>query len=479
MLEILTRSGRRLRSWLRSSTISGETEIERASERNRRAVASSIAGVLVRGSSFAVVLISVPLTLALLGPVRFGMWMTIASVVALLGATDFGVANGVLNNVSQAFGRGDQTAARQYVASGFVALSVVGVGFAAIFVLLYPLIPWADLYNVASDPLAASEAGPATAVLVATVLVSLPLGVAAAVRSAFQEGFVQSLFAGMGNTLTIALLLVAIYAEATLPILVLAMSIGPIIAAALNLVVLVRFQRPWLAARRSDITTSAMRAVVGVGLVFMLLQIAYIVAFSTDRIVVAQIVGPTAVGDYTVVYRLFAIPAGLASIAILPLWPAYREAISRRDMGWVRITLKRSLAFVLVATIPLAIVLSLIGPAIVKVWTGGELAPAWGLYPAFAMFTVALGIANAYSVLLNGAQELRFQLVIWSAMAVMNIVLSVYLASVIGVAGVAVGSVLATVSMLIIPAVLYVPRLLRRLEGRGEFAGTVVTGSTP
>lgn len=480
MIDALMVGGRRLRAWLTSSRIAGETEVERASERNRRAVASSIAGLALRGSSFVVVLISVPLTLDLLGPVRFGMWMTIAAVVALLGATDLGIGNGVLNNVSNAFGRGDETAARRFLASGFVALSAIGIAFGALFVILYPLVPWAELYNVASDPTAAAEAGPATAVLVATFLVGLPLGVASAVRSAFQEGFVQSAFAGLGNAATIALLLIAISANASLPALVLAVSIGPLVAAAANLAILLRIQRPWLSPTWADVTASAMRSVVGVGVAFMVLQIAYTVAFSTDRLIVAQVVGPTAVADYSVVYRLFAIPAGLAAIAILPLWPAYRESIARRDIGWIRLALRRSLGFVLLTTIPLAVVLWFAGPTIVAVWTQGDLAPAAGLYPALAAFTVALSVANALSVLLNGAQELRFQIIIWSAMAVVNIVLSIYLASLIGVAGVAVGSVVAIVAVLILPSALHIPRLLRELERRGPRASAATDhGSTP
>jgi O-antigen/teichoic acid export membrane protein len=457
----------RLRSWLTSAGIAGGTEVQRSSERNRRAFASAIAGLALRGSSFVVVLISVPLTLGYLGPIRFGMWMTIASVVTLLGATDLGIGNGVLNNIARAFGQADRTAARRYLASGLTALTGIAATFGAIFLVAYPTVPWARLYNVA-DPTAASEAGPATAAFVATFLVGMPLGLIGQVRSAYQEGFVQSAFAGFGNVTTLVLLLLAIWAKASLPILVLAITTGPIIAGGINLAVLFRLQRPWLAPRRSDITISALRSVVGVGLAFMVLQIAYMVAFSSDRLVVAQVVGPAAVADYSVVYRLFSIPAGLALIAILPLWPAYREAISRSDINWVRVTLRRSLLITIAATVPLAVVLSVTGPAVVKVWTQGGVTPAAGLYPALGAFTVALAVANVFSVLFNGAQAIRFQLSIWVPMAVLNIILSVILASRIGVAGVAIGSVLAVVAVLIVPTTLYVPRLLRRLEDDGS-----------
>ena len=460
----LTEAGRLLASWLGSSGAARDGE-SRRSERNRRTIASVAAGLALRGSSFLVVLVSVPLTLNLLGPVRFGLWMTLASVVALLGMVDLGIGNGVLNNVAQAFGRGDTPAARRYLASGLVALTGIAAAVGAIFLLvLYPVIPWAWVYNVTGDPTASVEAGPATAVFVATFLLGLPLGAAGYVRSAYQEGFIQSAFVGLGNLLTVGLLVVATAARATLPVLVLAITAGPLIAAVLNLVVLLRFQRRWLAPRWSDVTVEATRSVIGVGLAFFALQAAYVVGFQSDRLVVAQIIGPEGVGDYSVVSKLFSVPAGLAVIATVPLWPAYREAIVSSDLGWVRATIKRSIIVVLATTVPLGMVLCVVGPAVVAIWTQGDLTPNYLLYPALGGFTVTFAVANAFGMLLSGAQAMRFQVTTMGLMALLNITLSIILASRIGVAGVAVGSIVAVATVLIIPDIVYIPRLLRRLE---------------
>lgn len=465
LIEDVVASGRRwVNAWLSSGSPSGDAEAQRSSERNRRAVASAISGLALRGSSFGVVVVSVPLTLGLLGPVRFGMWMTIASVLALLSVTDLGIGNGVLNSIARAHGQGDTAEARRYLASGLVALSGVALTLGVIFLMVYPIIPWAAVYNVANDPLAASEAGPATALFVATFLVGLPLSLVGQARAAYQEGFIQSAFAGIGNVLSLAVLLTAVAASASLPILVLAMASGPIIASFMNLVVLIRVQRPWLAPGRHDVTSGAMRSVVGVGLAFLVLQIAYTVGFSADRLIVAHFVGPAAVADYSVVSRLFSIPGSLATIALAPLWPAYREAISRHDIRWVRLTLRKSLSVTIIATIPLVIALAVAGPAIVDVWTDHSLAPVFELYLALGAFTVTLGVANVFMVLLNGAQVMRYLISTWSLMAVLNLGASIYLVFRVGVAGVALGSVIAIIVALIIPALVYVPRLLQRLE---------------
>lgn len=450
--------------WLTAQKIGGATESVRGSERNRRAIVSSMAGLMLSGSSLVTVFVTIPLTLSHLGVVRFGLWMTIASAISLLSVTNLGIGNGVLNNVSRAFSRGDESAARGFISSGFAGLAMVALLIGSLFALVYPAMPWSHIYNVASDKTAASEAGPATAVFVYCFLLNLPLGLIGQIRAAYQEGFLQSAFSGAGNVLSLVLVVLAIMQNLGLPALVLAMSAGPILVAGVNLFIFFALQRPWLTPRLSAISKDSLRAVLSVGLAFLALQIAYVVAFSSDRLVAAVVVGPVAAGDYSVVSRLFAIPAGLAVAALTPLWPAYAEAIASRDVRWARATLRRSQRLVLVATVPLAGLLILVGPTFVAWWTGGQLSPSLALYPSLGAFTVVFAVANSYAMLLNGAQALKFSFWTMTSMAVLNILISVYLASTIGVAGVAIGYVITVCGLLILPDVIYAPRLLSKLE---------------
>jgi Na+-driven multidrug efflux pump len=74
------------------------------------------------------------------------------------------------------------------------------------------------------------------------------------------------------------------------------------------------------------------------------------------------------------------------------------------------------------------------------------------------------GIGNAFAMLLNGAQVMRFQVIVASTMAIANVVLSILLTQRIGVAGVVWGSVIAFSIFDFVPVVLYLPRLFARLE---------------
>ena len=76
------------------------TQEGRAKERHRRIVLSAIASAMAKIISITTALISVPLTLHYLGPERYGMWMTISSLAALLAFADLGIGNGMLNAIA-------------------------------------------------------------------------------------------------------------------------------------------------------------------------------------------------------------------------------------------------------------------------------------------------------------------------------------------------------------------------------------------
>ena len=85
------------------------------SSAHRRAAVTGITSGISRAVRIGVTLITIPLTLHYLGNERFGLWMTISSVLAMAGFADFGVGNGVLNTVSTAFGKDDWNGIRQAI----------------------------------------------------------------------------------------------------------------------------------------------------------------------------------------------------------------------------------------------------------------------------------------------------------------------------------------------------------------------------
>ena len=236
ILGSLRRSWLRVRKLLILVRVRGfdiSTEVGRSQERYRRAVLTALAAAFARSVSFLTVLVTVPLTLHYLGSERYGLWMTISSLMVFLGFADLGLGNGLMNAVSSAFGRDDRGAARTSVSSGFFMLLGVAVVLLGLFAALYGVIPWESVFKV-SSPLAVKEAGPAVAIFVGCFALSLPAGVVQRVQMGHQEGFASQLWQALGSIIGLAAVIAAVYAELGLPFLVLAMSGGPLLATILN-----------------------------------------------------------------------------------------------------------------------------------------------------------------------------------------------------------------------------------------------------
>jgi len=427
---------------------------------------SALAAISARGIGVGTVIISVPLTLSYLGAERYGMWMTMSSIVALLGFADLGIGYGLLNLIAQADAEGDRIKAQRYVSTAFAIFALVAVFLGVCLVLLYPFVPWPGLFNVTSKT-AVSEAGPSIAAFTSCFLVGLVLGVATAIRAGHQEGYFNSISAAIGNVLGLVFVLLAIALRQGLPVLVLALAGAPLLATSANLALIVRRHRPWLRFDRHSVDRDVAAVLLRTGLLFLVLQVSLTVGNASDSLVVAQIVGPSAVASYNVAFRLFSIVTLLTSVWLVPLWPAYREATARGDVAWVRRTLRRSIRLSLIVTIPVAALLVLLGQRAIGFWVGASVQVPSSLLLGFGCWAVLAAFGNAASMYLNGAQIIWFQVLTATTTAAANIVLSVYLTYRFGVAGVVWGTVIASVLFSTIPLYIFVRRALRPLDNQG------------
>src|SRR5689334_1079625 len=95
--------------------------------RYQRIIHSTIAAAAARGVNLVVSFISVPLTVGYLGRDRYGVWITITSLLMFLSFSDFGLGGSLQNALADAYGREDRPQARRYVASAFWLLAVIAL----------------------------------------------------------------------------------------------------------------------------------------------------------------------------------------------------------------------------------------------------------------------------------------------------------------------------------------------------------------
>lgn len=454
---------RHARSILRLKPFDALTEQGRADERHRRMVLTTLSSLAARAVSVVTVLVSVPLTVNYLGKERYGLWMTISSVSALLGLADLGLGCGLISATADAHGKDDVDKAAQYAASAFYLLCLIAVVLAAAFSLAYPWISWQRVFNIQSSQ-AIAEATSAMAVFIATSLVSIPLGIVDRIMAGYQEGFLSSLWSAGGNLLGLVGVLITVRFRGGLPWLVLAMNGASVLAGLVNGFILLGLRRRALRPRWRNLRRDAVWHLLRLGLLFFVMQIAAAVGWGADNLVIAQVLGEGSVAEYAATRRMFSVVPMFVGMVLAPLWPAYSEAIGRADVGWVRRTLFRSVAATFVgSTLPCA-ALVLLGRPLMAFWVGTAIVPSWLLLTGLGIMTTLGQTGAAVATFLNGATAIRFQAVLAVLMAGLNLPISIYLTQKIGVSGVVWGTIVSGSVFTWIPMVFFLPAVLRRLQ---------------
>jgi O-antigen/teichoic acid export membrane protein len=448
--------------WLSQVPFDVSTADGRAQERHRRAAMTAVASMVAKLISVGASLISIPLSLHYLGVERFGMWMTISSLVTLLAFADFGIANGVLNVVADAHGRDDRAGIRRAIASGLFILGGVSLALVAVFALAYPWVDWPAVFNVHSS-VARHEAGPALAAFVACYAATIPLIVVQRAQMGLQQGFLASLWQIAGSLCGLAAVLLAIKLQAGLPWLVLALTGAPLLSALLNTLYFFVWSRPELRPNAASVSRQTCRAVAGTGALFFVLQLAGAVAYTSDNFVIAQLLGAPAVAEYAVPEKLFALLSLAVAVALGPLWPAYGEAIARGDAAWVAKTVRRSFLMAISVACIGSLILIVFGNAIVHLWVRDAVAPAFGVLVALGCWKLIEAGGISIAMFLNGAHVIRLQLVCALVTVSAAIALKVLLVPRLGVAGAVWASVIAFVLFTAVPVAWRLPGLMRGL----------------
>ena len=412
-----------------SSAISRST---RRRVRARRAAFTMAGG---SAASLAVGLAIVPLTVGYLGESRFGLLAATIAAAALLEPIDLGIGSALVTLVGSATAPHGKARTAQLVRTAAKLAAGIGLILAVVGFASPLLVSWPDVFNATSLGSAATRS---VLVLIAAAALGLPLSLVDRINLGLQHGD------RVGVTTVVGWLL----------------SLAGVVAVARAAVLLVV---RWLPEVREshDPDRAAVWSLVHTGRLFFVLQLAVAVAYTSDQLVVARVVGLDAVPDYAIGARLFGVVTAGAALLVRPLWPAYAEAGAAGDVEWIRSTLHRSIRMVFFGSVTVGVVLLVVGPRLIGVLSHDVVNTDRGLLVPFAVWGVIMATGNAVAMALNGLAVVRMQVIVASTMAVTNLILSISLAHVFGAAGVLWGSVIAYLGCVGLPYARFVARLGR------------------
>ena len=410
-------------------------------ERSIKAKKNVAASLIIKGLDIFIGLLLVPMVLNYLDQTRYGIWLTMTSIVVWFDFCDIGLGHGLRNKFAEAKSVGDDEKAKIYVSTSYAILSAMMLVFFTLFIIVNKFLPWPRILNVEQD--INSNLSILALIVFGFFALKFVTKLITTIIVADQKPAICDAIRLSGRILTIAIIYVftktipgsLIYmglAYAGLPVLILILSSFYFYTKSY------KKYRPSL----KYVDLSYTKDLIGLGGKFFIIQIALVVIMSTDNIIISQLYGPKLVTPYQIAHKYFGLLLMIYVIIISPVWSATIESFAKKDYKWIKSVVKK-LQRILLIFVSIAILMFMVAKNIYTFWVGKDIEISY-LLSAFWMLFVIVGMINGiYCNIINGIGKIKLQMYVYTFSMIINIPLSVFFAKTLqlGIEGV----ILATV----------------------------------
>ena len=427
-------------------------------ERTRNYLYQIKGAVVYKAASMLASFLAIPMMIRYLGQEQFGVWSTLLTVMSWIVLFDLGVGNGLRNKVAEALARNDKTQAANYIASGYSLIGLISLLLWTVSTIAAFFVPWQTVFN--TQIISETTLCITVQVVIFFIVLNFWVGLISPILGAVQKTAITALGQLISNVLALCFVyLLTETTDATLTYLALAYGFSLVIA---NITLTLWFYKSQPELRpKPYLEIQHISPLLAVGLQFFTIQIAVLVIFTTDKILITQLFGPEYVTQYDVVFKLLSIITFVHSLISAPLWSAYTDAYHRNDMRWIRRMLNKQLA-IFVGIIVATFVMCYFIKQLILMWIGEELNISQPLIFSLGVFVLVSTWNNIYAMIVNGIGEISLQLHTSFIAMLINIPLAILFVKYfdMGLSGV----VLATVVSLSLAAVvlpIQVHRIIR------------------
>ena len=361
-----------------------------------------------------------PMLLNYLGDESYGIWSTILSVINWINYFDVGIGQGLRNTLARSVAVGDKDKSQKSASTGYVALSVIAMVTCLVGGFFICFFDTNLLFNTKLS------VRPALLVSFFCICINFVLSLSKTLLYATQQAEKVSFMTVFTQTINlVGIAFLSLFGKGNLLAVALVIGLSGIIV---NLIftgkIWIRYD--FLIPKIKQFRSYELKGICNVGVKFFFIQIAALILYSTDNMIITRLFGPAFVTPYHTSYVAFGIVNGLFGAMISPLWSKYTVAMEQKNYKWIKqtvINLDKTLPFI---GIVLAVGSFLFEP-VSHIWLHKTLTYDIGLVQCMALYYFLTIWGSIYANVLNGMSKVNMQLVLGVTSAVINIPLSIFL----------------------------------------------------
>ena len=414
--------------------------LTRGHERSINAKKNIFYSFIIKGVSIVVSFLLVPLTINYVNAEKYGIWLTLSSIIAWIGFFDIGFGNGLRNKFAEAKAVGNVTLARIYISTTYIVLSIIIIFVWLIFIFINPLLDWTKVLNTSSAM--RSELQNVVYIVFSFFCLRFVFQLITTILLADQKPARASFYGLLGNILSLIIIFILTkFTQGNLYYL--ALVFGGIPVLVFLIASFYYFNRNYRAYKPGIkfVRFAYIMDLMDLGIKFFLIQIAALIIYQTNNIIIAQLFGPKEVTVYNIAYRYFYIIPMVFSIIITPFWSAFTEANTKNDFTWIKNTMNK-LIMIWGAFCILVLIMFIFSDPFYKLWIGKEIQIPLLLSLVMAVTVVINTWCSMFAYYLNGVGKIKLQLYSGMFGAFINIPLAIFLGKIFGIPGVIIAGII-------------------------------------
>lgn len=412
-----------------------KTIFNSGSERSRLIKKNIIASFGLRLISILCSLMVVPITINYVNPERYGIWLTLSSIVVWLSYFDFGFAHGFRNRFAEAIAKDDHELAQKYVSTTYAVLTLLFAVIMLVTSVINYYLNWSDILHV--NQVYNSELRIVFQILILFFCVNIVAEIFTTLLTAYQRPALSAAVKTGGYVVSLLVIYVlTLTTQGNLELLAYALSGVPcLVTLVVSIVAFKKKRLSIYAPTLKSVDFSLTKNIVGMGGQFFLIMLCILLIFQFQNIIISRELGAEQVTLYNVTYKIFGIVEMVMMIILTPIWSAYTEAYTRKDFAWMKNSSRRLEQLGLLC-IPALFLLWIVSPFLFEFWLGNSVLTSLSISAVVAFYILCRVWGNIYMYQINGTGKLRMQLLTYAVIAIFAIPMMILLGRAFGLMGI-------------------------------------------
>ena len=363
---------------------------------------------VIKGLSIIVGFLMVPMALNYLNSAKYGIWLTISSILVWFTFFEIGLGSGLRNKLAEALAKKKYQEAKIYVSTTYAVLSIIMLFITIVFNSINQILDWTAILNV--DSSMAEELQTLAFIVFNLFFLQFVTKLISIVLYADQRPALANSIVPIGNFLSlISLYIITKTTDGSLVYLSIIFSVTPILVMLLFSIILYLGKYSNIAPSIKYVRFSYAGNLFNLGIKFFMIQVSGLILYQTTNIIISHFFGPAEVTPYMISYKLFATINMIFTIILTPFWSAFTEAWQKKEILWIKRSLRKLLKIWSIIGL-LEIIILLFSPYIYKIWIGDSVKIPFSLSFLQAVYFVTFSFGGIFTMFINGVGKIKLQL---------------------------------------------------------------------